>query len=1817
MRTNQLLYLILPIILLSACKKQPNSSIKQVAYDQLGEYVAAYINPDIHISDALRYVLVQKEGMKEVSADEVISINPKVNGSAQWDGSTLIFTPSEMLNPDATYHVSLDLTKVYAEVPSEIRSVSFPVSTMPYTINHESSMSSSSANNMSVSGTITTNMKATDQWVEQGLNLQPKHNITWTHSTDGKSHSYAIADISREDEAKSIKITFDQKGYKGNLSQRLSIPAKGVFEYQNMGPRTANSQSIDLRFSEQLDPNQKLDGLVTIDNYRGKIRLSASRNILTITPADKINGTAIIHVLPGIKSAFGNALKKETELEITFKPANPKLKLLGKGSIVPNINQVIFPFEAIGLDAVDVEVFKIYDSNIMQFLENNTISDLGYSLQSVGNIVHQEKVNLKDIGEHLPQQWQRYAIDISRLTKLDPAAIYQVRIGFRRAYTEFATDADEEIIPQKNRFDEYVSIMNVPRVRPYDYNKRDDPAFLEYYDSYKFIKRNLLSSYLGLTAKVGKDRQLSIAALDIRNAQPLSGVELQVYNTQKQLTSTISTSSDGVVQLQSDALPRYIVAKHNNTVGYVSLQDYRANSLTDFPITGKNNKTGIDGYIYGERGVWRPGDSLHLTFVLEDKAMSLPIDHPVVFSLYDPKGTRQHREVSTHHVGHMYAFVVPTESNATTGNWKAEVEVGDQLFTKRVKIETVKPNRLKIDFPFLDKQLDYSKDHTIALESKWLHGADANGLKAKVELRLEPKTTKFESYPSFAFDDPARKIDQLNTVIFDGKLNAEGKANIKIEPSVSMKPAGMLRANIKSMVYEPSGNFSEDNMKVVASPYQNYVGVKVPKTRWGSRKINIEDNEPIEIVVVDADGNPVRNKSLSLGLYKARWRWWYNRNDNNLYSYNSSQHIGAIDQVDLTTDTNGRAQWKTGIDDYGSFLVRVCDPVGGHCTGQLFYAGHRWQRAKNTGNQGASLAIESDKEIYQVGEKAKISIPSNAGSQILVSIENNKEVIQEYWVDGEKDITHINIDITEDMTPNVYVHLSLIQPYDKRENDLPLRIYGVKSITVENPDAILYPEIITAEKYEPKQSYQVKVKEKNARAMTYTVAVVDEGLLDLTRFKTPDLYKHFNSKQSLGVKTWDIYDHVLNGYGADIERIISIGGDGEINLEKSGAKANRFKPVVAFSGPHYVAAGETAMHEFDMPNYVGAVRVMVVARAATAYGSTDKSVPVKSDLMVLPTLPRVLAPGESLSLPVSVFSMNDNVRNVSVSASTNNLVNIDGSDSRSLNFTKQGDQLTSFHIQVKDQLGIAEFDIAAAGNGKRATQSVEVDVRNPNPYETRFEEKVLKAGESWNMNFSPFGEHMSNTGALELSNIPPINLERRLNYLIRYPYGCVEQTTSSVFPQLYLSNLMDLEPRKQKEIEANIKSGIQRLRSFQRLDGGLSYWPGANTANHWGTNYAGHFLIEAKRKGYYVPDDMMKGWIKFQTQASNNNHGHSLEQAYRLYTLSLAGSANWSAMNRMKSGGNLENTSAILLAAAYAIGGQQKVADEIKKQVISNINYKPEGDGYAYGSYMRNRAMTARALLHISNDEDAGKLIQEIAKDLGSNNWYSTQSTAAALMAVSEFVNRGNKNSIMDYEITVSGSPAILGSSDKSLYSLPVNVASLGSGSIAVKNRGEGVLFARWIQQAKPKMGEWKSEQNHIALSVKYKSMDGNVIDPSQLKKGDDFIVETTVKNPGTRLRKIENIALHQVFPSGWEIQNERITDGIKKVESDYFTHQDIRDDRIYTFFNLSSGEKKIFRHVMTAAYAGKFFLPDHKVQAMYDKEIRARVAGQKVEVIN
>ncbi|HEX9600508.1 MAG TPA: alpha-2-macroglobulin family protein, partial [Mariniflexile sp.] len=594
-----------------------------------------------------------------------------------------------------------------------------------------------------------------------------------------------------------------------------------------------------------------------------------------------------------------------------------------------------------------------------------------------------------------------------------------------------------------------------------------------------------------------------------------------------------------------------------------------------------------------------------------------------------------------------------------------------------------------------------------------------------------------------------------------------------------------------------------------------------------------DENQTFDVVVVDANGKPIKRNNLEVKVYKVEWRWWWNSSYDNLSSYVSSSYHKPFLSSKINTDANGKAQLNIKIPDNqrGRYLIRVVDPVSGHATGQTAYFYKNWYAPAGDKEAAKMLVFSADKEHYNVGETAKIKFKSGSEGRALVSVENGTEVLNYKWAKTKQGETTVEIPITSEMAPNVFINISLLQPHAITTNDLPIRLYGVIPIMVEDPSTKLEPQLKMPHVLQPEQEFKVSVSEKNKKAMTYTLAVVEEGLLDLTRFKTPNAWDEFYTREALGVKTWDIFDDVVGAYSGSIDQVFAIGGDGSAAAGKN-KKANRFKPVVTYLGPFSLKAGESKTHKIKLPNYIGAVRTMVVAGNHTtkAYGSTDKSVEVKKPLMVLATLPRKLSPGEKVTLPVTVFAMESKVKNVNISLKLSNGISIVGERTKTLSFSRPDEQITYFELDVSKAKGVSTIEVIASGNGEKSTYKVELDVMNPNPITSIPIDETLESNASKTLEFSTFGVTGTNTATVEFSTLPPMDFSRRLQYLIQYPHGCVEQTTSSVFPQLFLEDIFDLTYDKKQQIESNIKNGIIQLGHFQQSNGGLSYWVGERTA---------------------------------------------------------------------------------------------------------------------------------------------------------------------------------------------------------------------------------------------------------------------------------------------------------------------------------------------------------------------------------------------------
>jgi uncharacterized protein YfaS (alpha-2-macroglobulin family) len=762
--------------------------------------------------------------------------------------------------------------------------------------------------------------------------------------------------------------------------------------------------------------------------------------------------------------------------------------------------------------------------------------------------------------------------------KAEKGAIYRVEISFRKVHslyncpgseTASLNDVQEEIEANEDEADDQLSYWDYYDDYYYDgydddYNwrERDNPCSNSYYNSERTVAKNLLASDLGIIAKQGSDGRVYVAVSDIRTTNPIEGVEVEILNYQQQAITKMVTANDGTCTYdgKGNSKPYLIVAKRGGERGYLKVDGGKALSVSKFDVSGAESSKGLKGMIYGERGVWRPGDTLFLSFMLEDEKKTLPPGHPVSFELINPRGQLVQKMVKTDGVHGLYAFTCSTHPDAETGNYNANVRVGGATFSKSIKIENIKPNRLKLNLNFgKDKLTALDEEIAGVLEVKWLHGATAKYLKANVSSTFTPMVTTFDRFKDFDFDDPYRKFDPEEQVIFEGEVDENGKADVLLE-NISLRDVapGMVNANFSIKVFEEGGDFSVDRFSIPYAPYTHFVGIQLPPGDKARGMLLTDTTHKVSVVSVDAQGKPTSRKGLKYAVYKVEWRWWWEQNSDDLSRWSGSEYQVPLTEGTLDTDNSGTGSFKFKIKypDWGRYLVRVMDPESGHVTGDVVYIDWPgWAgRAERENPDGATmLMFNTSKEKYSVGEKCEVNFPSSGMGRALISIENANGILESHWVNAQKDNTRFTFTATEAMSPNAYVSITLVQPHAQTANDLPIRLYGVVPLFVENPNSHIEPVITMANELAPEKNFDVKVTEKKGKGMSYTLAVVDEGLLDLTRFKTPDPWNHFYARQTLGVNTFDVYDQVIGAFGNKIDQLLSIGGSDFIDKKDKTA----------------------------------------------------------------------------------------------------------------------------------------------------------------------------------------------------------------------------------------------------------------------------------------------------------------------------------------------------------------------------------------------------------------------------------------------------------------------------------------------------------------------------------------------------------------------------------------------------------------------------------------------------------------------------------------
>lgn len=1860
-----LFLLIMITVGLYSCTRTQKDIIPSADY---APYVNAYTGGVISQNSTIRIELTHDQPMVDLNNElksNPFSFSPSLKGKAYWvSNNTIEFVPEEgALKPGTLYEGTFRLGD-FIEVEKKLKefNFSFRVQERNFTLQLESlPITAAQPNEINIKGEIRFSDVVKKEEVEKMLTAsdgKKSYPVEVTATDNHTRYLFSIRQIPREADDYPLTITANGNpaGIDRKQSEEVLIPAKDCFRFMSAERIDQPENGIEIVFSAPLSTTQDLKGLIEIPEISSSIfQISENRVFIYFEANTQSKLTLNIH--EGVKDSQGKALGTSHTISFSEVSLKPQVEMSTTAAILPDSKSLIIPFRAVNLYAVDLSVIRIFENNVLMFMQTNSLASAN-ELRRSGRLVYKKTLWLaKDASKDI-HHWGDYSIDLAGLIHQEPGAIYRVILSFRQEYSaypcggvenqdmKFADSSTSDGLTKVSGSvlsEEDEAIWNTPEAyyyynggtmdwSVYRWTERDNPCHPSYYmNSDRIAACNVFASNLGMIVKRNSLNKLWIAVSNILDTKPIGKAQVTAYNFQLQPIGKGETNGEGFVEITPNGVPFIIVAESEKQKAYVRVVDGEEQSVSRFDVGGKDIQKGLKGFIYGERGVWRPGDTLHISFILEDREKRIPDKHPVALEIYNPRGQFYTKMISTQGMNGFYTFDVPTQATDPTGLWNAYIKVGGTTFHKGLRIETIKPNRLKINLALPKVLQATDKDFYAPLTSTWLTGATASKLKAKVEMSLSKVNTQFKNYGQYIFNNPATDFTTIKTDIFDGTLDAEGKANVMLKVPTATEAPGMLNATFTSRVFEPGGDASIYTQTIPFSPFTSYVGINLnqPKGKY----IETDKDHVFDIVTVNTQGQLVNSSNLEYKIYRIGWSWWWENSGESFGTYINNSSITPVASGNLQTK-GGKASFKFRIDypSWGRYLVYVKDKESGHATGGTVYVDWpEWRgRSSKTDPSGIKmLAFSLNKDSYEIGETATAIIPAAAGGRALVSIENGSTVLRQEWIEvSNGGDTKYTFKITPEMTPNVYLHISLLQPHAQTVNDLPIRMYGVVPVFVTNSQTVLQPQIQMPEVLRPETSFNVTVSEKTGKPMTYTLAIVDDGLLDLTNFKTPDPWNDFYSREALGIRTWDMYDNVLGASAGSYSSLFSTGGDA--TLKPADAKANRFKPVVKFVGPFYLGKGKSQTHTLKLPMYVGSVRAMVVAGQEGAYGNAEKTAFVRTPLMMLSTLPRVLSIQEEITVPVNIFAMENQVKNVTVSLqASGGGVQIVGANQQSLKFSQPGDQLVFFTLKTGSKTGKATIHLTANGGGQQTKETIEIEVRNPNPVVTLRNSQWVEAGQSKELSYNLSSSSANNQIKLEVSRIPSVDISRRFDFLYNYQHHCTEQLTSKALPLLFIGQFKTIDKIEAEKIKTNVQEAIRQIYGRQLPNGGFVYWPGNAVADEWISSYAGMFLTLAQEKGYAVHSNVLNKWKRFQRAAAQNwrmpqdasgwqQWQSELQQAFRLYTLALAGAPEYGAMNRMKEQAGLSIQAKWRLAATYALTGKMKPAEELVYNAETTVS-PYSSMNQIYGSSDRDEAMILETLILMNRERDALQQAKVVSKNLSQEEWFSTQSTAFALMAMGRLAEK--LSGTLDFVWTWNDKQQPAVKSAKAVFEKEI-ATTPKSGMIAVKNQGKGALSVDLITRTQLLNDTLPAISDNLRMDIRYANLNGTPISVNDIIQGTDFMAITSISNiSGTS--DYTNLALTHIIPSGWEIYNERMVapetesvtaDGSGKSVSKY-NYLDIRDDRVLTYFNLRRGETKVFTVRLQATYAGNFILPAVQCEAMYDVNVQARSKAGRTTV--
>lgn len=1565
---------------------------------------------------------------------------------------------------------------------------------------------------------------------------------------------------------------------------------------------------IELTFSKNLNNQQSLVGFLSIDGRDvGDSQISKYLNKIVITGEFTLGKEYKVGIKSGIKAFDNSKLKEDMSKTIETYNRDRSLEFVDNGIFLSSKDENSINIKVINYQAFDYELWSVQVENVAEMIHNLNL--LEYSGNYASSYYRRENLN-----------WYGNLIKSDKIET-------KVEID-KESYIKLDLDDVIEDDPQK------IYILNLTGS-----TRSNDPLNLP--RNYRYYRNNkesriLLSTDYALSAKVFSN-SVAINVIDVLNKEPVSRVDIELRAYNNTLLAEGSTNRKGFLlfddlEVSLEGREFFIVAENSNKLGFLSSQSMQIDN-SKFKVENSYYQTNYKVQAFLDRDVYRPGEKVNLIVLARDNDNKLiKEDLPLLVTVYDGQGSKIVSEKIKDFDQGFATYQYLTKESSKTGSWRMEVEYASMMKSVYFTLESFVPERfntrLKADKDFYQKE---DNNLNLLIENNYLFGKALNDAKCQLNLSFNHDYSfANEKYSEYIFSDDFTSIDYSmfnEQMIF--KTNQDGVVNVKLDLLDKTYARNPYFININAKVTEKGGRPIERQLVLPVSPLDNYIGLS------SNRYLKPKNNEfKVPLVVVDNKGEKlVKDSQVDYVVYAKRGSWWWDYDNIDQTSFKSSESTVVVKKGSVTIGRDKYINFTPKTSDFHVFFIEA--KIHGQDDYEInrkYYNSYWGDSSEIT--EDTSLELKLDKDEYVIGDKVRLSIPSSKDSKIYINLVKQNEIIEYDIISPNKDGLQIyEFEVNEDMLPNIYAEVRLVQGIDNKKNDMPIRLYGIIPISVVDEDTRLNISLNIPDRITSNSKLKASIDVGDNKKTKYIVSIVDQGLVNRTNYNMPNPWNFFYGKEAYYARDYDNFNFFVNAQEHNIFRTIMIGGgmDAEASFAamSKGGLANmremnrlqetgvqRFKPVTYFLGILETDRDGKGEFEVDIEDYIGSLRVNVIAINEDAFGAETGYTIVKDDVILMPTLPRVLSPQDEFEIPVNVI-IDSNVKSpVIVELITNDLVEIVSDSKITIKAGKTSEFLT-FRAKVSDNIGKADFTFKTISQDFQGQRKVDLGIRLPAPYS--FEAKILDFTErEISLDVPKKGYDSSNQVYLTFTQGFEFDAQQLIRRSFYYYYGGAFIKTITALNQLLLSEFID-DVNIKNEIDETINFYFQEIVNYNRQ--GLYPWRDLwreDSERRTLNIYALHTAVIAKEKGYNINSFVFNEIINYLKKNSPSGKQVTFIDAYQLYVLALAGQADIAKLNYYSEKNGIEVTSdaVAMLAIAYEEAGYD--FKDIQKN-ITKVNINNNSNNYSRLSNPSDDVKGAIELFYKTkygnqSSEDKAKNRSEasaIVHKLQSKNYWSFNEMNWNLWGLTAYIETlgkdYNKFKQESLEVTIDGKSQTIKVND--FYSL--NLTDYKEKEVLIKAISEDAenisitLYNNYV----PRIEDSENYSNGIELFVTYTDLSGSFIDVSTLDQGQTFYANLEVIPE----EKNNDFALTYILPSGWEFAEQDYNNYTSQKEMPKYV--DIRDDRAIIYGNINYSSSLTYSLKITATSKGKFTMPATSVEYLYLPEIRATLKGKTIQV--